>query len=195
MEFELRHYFPGRVRLYAPTLCRRRALAESALSWLRKQNGVTAARINYDCSSLVVEYDKARDGLLRGLIGRLRLLTPAELAVLIAFAGPAQEEPPAGTRRAETPNLVSRRAPLALPTVSVLMALSANPIALAVNVPLMLWNAYPIGSAQRRFPRCARDRRLAGARQPDGGRRRDLADPPRRLDSRPDRGRLAPRRQ
>ncbi len=144
MEFELRHYFPGRVRLHAPTLCRRRALAESALSWLRKQNGVTVSRINYDCSSLVVEYDKARDGLLRGLIGRLRLLTPAELAVLIAFAGPAQEEPQAGTRRPEAP-LVSRRAPLALPTVSVLMALSANPIALAVNAPLMLWNAYPIG--------------------------------------------------
>jgi hypothetical protein len=80
MEFVLRHYFPGRVRLYTPSLCRRRALAESTLGWLRKQNSVVTARINYDCSSLVVEYDKAHDGLLRGLIGRLRLLTPDELA-------------------------------------------------------------------------------------------------------------------
>ena len=144
MDFEIRHYFPGRVRLYAPTLCRRRALAESALAWLRKQNGVTSARINYDCSSLVVEYDKGRDGLLRGLIGRLRFMTPDELAGLIAFSGKAQEGPQAEAKRGEAPYLVSRQAPLALPTLSVLMAFSANPIALAVNVPLMLWNAYPI---------------------------------------------------
>ncbi|HYA74509.1 MAG TPA: heavy metal translocating P-type ATPase [Roseiarcus sp.] len=158
MEFEIRHYFPGRVRLYAPTLCRRRALAESALSWLRKQSGVTAARINYDCSSLVVEYDKARDGLLRGLIGRLRFMTPDELAALIAFSGSAQEAPPARTRRAEAPNLVSRRAPLALPTVSLGLALSANPIVTAINIPLMLWNAYPIGLRAWRV--WSRERRL-----------------------------------
>ncbi len=145
MEFELRHYFPGRVRLYAPTLCRRRELAESALAWLRKQNGVATARINYECSSLVVEYDKTRDGLLRGLIGRLRLLTPDELAVLIAFSGSAQEAPKTGTRRSQTPDLVSRRAPLALPTLSVLMASSVNPFIVAANALLMLWNAYPIG--------------------------------------------------
>jgi Cu2+-exporting ATPase len=145
MEFVLRHYFPGRVRLYAPSLCRRRALAESALGWLCKQNGVVTARINYDCSSLVVEYDKAHDGLLRGLIGRLRLLTPGELAAVIAFAGPTPAEPQAAARRNEAPPLVSRQVPLALPTLSVLMAFSANPLAMAANVPLMLWNSYHIG--------------------------------------------------
>jgi Cu2+-exporting ATPase len=34
--------------------------------------------------------------------------------------------------------------PLALPTVSVALAFSANPIVRAINLPLMLWNAYPI---------------------------------------------------
>ncbi len=145
MEFVLRHYFPGRVRLYAPSLCRRRALAESTLGWLRKQNGVVTARVNYDCSSLVVEYDKAHDGLLRELIGRLRLLTPDELGALIAFAGPTPAEPQAAARRNGAPPLVSRQAPLALPTLSVLMAFSANPLVTAANVPLMLWNSYHIG--------------------------------------------------
>ena len=37
-----------------------------------------------------------------------------------------------------------RRTPLGLPTVSLLMAFSANPVVAAINMPLMLWNAYPI---------------------------------------------------
>jgi heavy metal translocating P-type ATPase len=37
-----------------------------------------------------------------------------------------------------------RRTPLALPTASLLMAFSLNPVVLAINMPLMLWNAYPI---------------------------------------------------
>jgi heavy metal translocating P-type ATPase len=34
--------------------------------------------------------------------------------------------------------------PLTLPTISLLIAFSANPVLRAVNIPLMLWNAYPI---------------------------------------------------
>jgi heavy metal translocating P-type ATPase len=34
--------------------------------------------------------------------------------------------------------------PLTLPTISLLIAFSANPALRAVNIPLMLWNAYPI---------------------------------------------------
>jgi heavy metal translocating P-type ATPase len=142
VEFVIRHYMPGRVRLYAPALCRRRPLAESALAWLCKQSGVASARINYDCSSLVVEYDRANDRLLRALIGRLRLMTPAELATLVAFsATPDAAQTAKG--RAEA-SLVSKRSPLALPTLSLALALSANPVVAAINLPLMLWNAYPI---------------------------------------------------
>jgi cation transport ATPase len=37
------------------------------------------------------------------------------------------------------------RIPLALPTVSFILSFFAGPIVLTVNVPLMLWNARPIG--------------------------------------------------
>src|SRR5262249_37743031 len=50
---------------------------------------------------------------------------------------------PAPGRLDATQSLV-RRMPLALPTLSVVLAFSANPIVQVVNLPLMLWNAYPI---------------------------------------------------
>jgi Cu2+-exporting ATPase len=48
--------------------------------------------------------------------------------------------------------------PLALPTLSVALAFSANPIIRAINLPLMLWNAYPI--ALRAWRVWQRERRL-----------------------------------
>ncbi len=54
MDVAVRHYLPGRVRLHVPELCRKAALAESALAWLRAQPGVTGARLNFACASLVV---------------------------------------------------------------------------------------------------------------------------------------------
>jgi Cu2+-exporting ATPase len=49
---------------------------------------------------------------------------------------------PAGQQR--TPAFVGRGAPLALPSISLLMALSSNPLVTAINMPLMLWNGFPI---------------------------------------------------
>ena len=83
MEFAIRHFVAGRVRLYVPTLCRRRPLAEASLAWLRAQTGVKRARINYDCSSLVVEYDVAREPLLRAIVGRLALMDLDDLRALV----------------------------------------------------------------------------------------------------------------
>src|ERR1700749_1512964 len=40
--------------------------------------------------------------------------------------------------------VLSTRSPLALPTLSLLMAFSANPAVVACNIPLMFWNAIPI---------------------------------------------------
>src|SRR6516165_1607741 len=122
MELTIRHFIPGRVRLHVPSLGRRRSLAEASLKWLRARDGIRSARINYDCASLIVEYDVAHEALLRAVIGRLRLM------------------------------------PLALPTLSVALAFSANPIVRAINLPLMLWNAYPI--ALRAWRVWQRERRL-----------------------------------
>jgi Cu2+-exporting ATPase len=144
MEFAIRHFMPGRVRVHAPSLCVRRQLTEATLAWLRQLPGVSSARVNYDCSSLVVEYDKDNDALVRELIGHLRGVTIEELRAMVG-AGRALEEAIASAPQSkEAQFLPSRRAPLVLPTVSLGLAFSANPWALAVNFPLMAWNAYPI---------------------------------------------------
>jgi heavy metal translocating P-type ATPase len=147
MEFAIRHFVAGRVRLYVPSLCRRRPLAEASLAWLRAQPGVKRARINYDCSSLVVEYEVAHEPLLRAIVGRLALMDLGDLRALVMPAGNQDCKPAivaGSTHRPEASPSRSLRAPLALPTLSLLLALSANPIVRAINLPLMLWNGYPI---------------------------------------------------
>jgi heavy metal translocating P-type ATPase len=147
MEFAIRHFVAGRVRLYVPSLCRRRPLAEASLAWLRAQAGVKRARINYDCSSLVVEYDVAHEPLLRAIVGRLALMDLDDLRGLVMPAGNQDCKPSlvvGAAHRPEASPSQSLRAPLALPTLSLLLAFSANPIVRAINLPLMLWNGYPI---------------------------------------------------
>jgi heavy metal translocating P-type ATPase len=174
MDVAVLHYLPGRVRLHVPELCRKAALAESALAWLRAQPGVTGVRLNAACASLVVEFDRAHEPLLQGILARLRAVSAKELAVLIAGAKLAatanptapQSSPPlepaarpaAGPTKGDVPGLFSSRSPLGLPTLSLAMAFSANPLVVAVNMPLMLWNAIPI--ARRAWRVWSNERRL-----------------------------------
>jgi heavy metal translocating P-type ATPase len=144
MEFAVRHFIPGRLRLFVPWVYRRRVLAQAMLDWLRAQASIRRARINYDCASLVIEYDTADEPLLRALLGRLRLMTIDELRLLLGSAPDTDTRPAAAARQQRTPAFVGRGAPLALPSVSLLMALSSNPLVIAVNMPLMLWNGFPI---------------------------------------------------
>ena len=83
MDFSIRHFIPGRIRLHVPTLCRRRSLAEAAVAWLTSQTGVKRARMNYDCASLIIEYDVAFEAPLRAMIGRLSLLSLDDLRKII----------------------------------------------------------------------------------------------------------------
>ena len=159
MELSIRHFIPGRVRLHIPVLCRRRSLAEAAQAWLRARTEIKSVRINYQCACLIVEYDLAHEDMLRTMIGRLRLMSLPELRQLMALTGEHDErtaEPRVG--QLDGSSSLLRRMPLALPTVSVALALSANPIVTAVNLPLMLWNAYPI--ALRAWRVWQRERRL-----------------------------------
>jgi Cu2+-exporting ATPase len=146
MDFSIRHFIPGRIRVYVPSLCRKRSLAEAAVGWLSGQNGIKRARLNYDCASLVIEYDVAHEKLLRGLIGRLSLMTLDDLKRLVEMqpAGAGGEKVLPATMSKAAPPPAWRRIPLTLPTLSLMLAFSANPIVRAVNMPLMLWNAYPI---------------------------------------------------
>jgi heavy metal translocating P-type ATPase len=145
MDFTIRHFMPGRMRLHIPSLCRRRSLAEASLAWLRGQVGIRGVRINYDCACLIVEYDVACEGLLRSFLGRLRVMSIGELRQLLASTEAVEDEQPAllGAPLEAKASPV-RRGPLALPTLALALALSADPLVMAVNVPLMLWNAYPI---------------------------------------------------
>jgi Cu2+-exporting ATPase len=146
MELTIRHFIPGRVRVHVPSLCRRRPLAEASLAWLRSRPGIKSARVNYDCACLVVEYDVAQEALLRALIGRLRLMNAGDLHALVAPEEATQNLPATSANggRLDATQSLLRRAPLVLPTLSVALAFSVNPIVTAINLPLMLWNAYPI---------------------------------------------------
>ena len=145
MEFSVRHFIAGRIRLHLPSLCRKRKVAEAALVWLQAQAGVKHARLNYTCACLVIEYDVGFEGVLRATLGRLSVMSLDDLRILVDPGN----IPPEGVRLAALPRpapapSIWNRTPLVLPSVSLLMAFSANPFVLAVNVPLMLWNAYPI---------------------------------------------------
>jgi len=74
----------GRVRLSVPALCRNRGLAEKLLDWLRLQSGVRNARVNYDCASLVLEYDPAQEPVLLALLERFKSLSLSEVKAFCA---------------------------------------------------------------------------------------------------------------
>ncbi len=146
MDFSIRHFISGRIRLHLPSLCRKRIVAEAALVWLQAQPGVKGARLNYACASLVIEYDVSFEGVLRATLGRLSVMSVDELHQLVdpgKKLAAATVRPPLTLRPAQTPSIWNRT-PLTLPTVSLVMAFSANPVIWAINMPLMLWNAYPI---------------------------------------------------
>lgn len=159
MEFSIRHFISGRVRLHLPSLCRKKAIAEAALTWLQAQPGVKGARLNYACASLVIEYDVTFESLLRAMLGRLSMMSVDDLQKLVDPGKIAAAVPrtPATLQPAKPPSLW-RSTPLGLPTLSLMLAFSANPLIRAINTPLMLWNGYPI--ALRAWRVWRRERRL-----------------------------------
>jgi cation transport ATPase len=150
MEYAFRHSMRGRVRLNIPALRTNRRLGDSVLAWLRAQTGIKSARINYDCASLVLEYDAAQEAMLMLLLERLKNASLAEVRSFCtapAISAPANKAPE-----------VSKDLPLALPTLSLAMAFSTNPVLVALNMPLMLYNAIPI--AKRAWKVWANESRL-----------------------------------
>ncbi len=126
-------------------MCRKKLVAEAALVWLQSQKGVKHARLNYACACLVIEYDDSFEGMLRATLGQLSVMSIADLQRLVGARRQVRRDPrfAVALTPAKSPSIWSNT-PLTLPTVSLLMAFSANPIVTAINFPLMLWNAYPI---------------------------------------------------
>jgi len=143
MDYSIRHFIPGRVRVHVPAFCDPSPLAESVLSWLRKQDFITDARINYDCASMVVEFDPLKTELVQDQLAMMGRFSLDDLGSLLKSLDPSGASVAIGTARsAHVPS--KPRWPLALPSLSLALAFSANPLAIVVNVPLMLYNAFPI---------------------------------------------------
>ena len=147
MEFTVRHSIPGRIRLHVPALRHRSLLAEATLSWLREQDRITGARINYDCASLIIEYDPIHVDATQTMLGQLSRLSLDDWEAFLGLPARAHEiGAPGNGADAAWPVIPPDPHPLVLvlPTVSLGLALLANPLVAAVNVPLTFYNALPI---------------------------------------------------
>ena len=207
MEFSVRHLFPAA----SGCICRR--CAASASSPRRLWSGCKRSRASSAPASTSSApachriRRRAIEGVLRATLGRLSLMSLDELQA----AGRSRQRRSRPRRTPAVPQ--SGRPPIdlapqpaALPTVSLLMAFSAQSggaghqhaadvVERLSDRAAGLAGMAPRGTPQCRFPRHAGDRGLAHAGQSDGRRNRHLADQARRLDPRSDRGRLAPRDQ
>jgi hypothetical protein len=117
MEFSVRHFISGRIRLHLPSLCRKKLVAEAALVWLQTQKGVRHARLNFACACLVIEYDANFEGVLRATLGQLSVMSIADLQRLVGAADkPGASRAPVALTPAKPPS-IWRNTPLALTTV------------------------------------------------------------------------------
>jgi Cu2+-exporting ATPase len=165
MRVEVRHFFPGRIRLYIPGLFGAAAKDPvSIVDALLPAEWIHQIRVNRDCAAVVIEYrDRNRPGPITDLINRLRQASCADrLRASLEQSreqGPEQSLIPrsalvaAPARRDLRPKF-----PLILPTASLVLAFFTGPAAFAVNLPLMIWNARPI--YRRAWRVITRERRL-----------------------------------
>jgi cation transport ATPase len=147
MELTLCHSIPGRIRLRVPGLCHRPLLAETTLSWLRKQEGIKSTRINYDCASLIIEYDPQHAKVLQGFLDELADFGLDDLGDFLGLPHQPVRSNTVDGETDEWPNkrrLATQIGVLALPTLSLGLALSSNPMVATANVPLILFNSLPI---------------------------------------------------
>jgi heavy metal translocating P-type ATPase len=155
MQFSVRHWIPGRLRLHVPALSTHGLDVVSIVAWLEARDGVAGVRINTDCASLIITYDETRRSTLQTMLGFMGMLSPRDLMKIVSAVAPTTEAEP------ETPAQLPARlgaSVLTLPSISLALAFSANPVAIAVNVPLMLWCAWPI--AKRAWGIWRREKRL-----------------------------------
>ena len=161
MDFTVRHSIPGRIRLHVPVLYCQSSFSDSAIVWLEAQPGIKAVRINHGCASLIIEFDPGKSQALSALLFYLSSAGLDQVRATISPVASADEtagHPPARKSIDARPAVLPRRWPLVLPTLSLGIAFSVHPVAVALNVPLLLWNALPI--AKRAWRVWSRERRL-----------------------------------
>jgi Cu2+-exporting ATPase len=145
MLVEIRHFLPGRIRIFVPELFRFDQDPTRTLKALAQGDTVHEIRANSSAHSIVIEYDRKRPGAISDLLALLRRHTAVGLLALPASAlallpgsanGAANNRPPA--------NLAPKKWPLIWPTISLGLSFFINPGITIFNVPLMIWNAVPI---------------------------------------------------
>ncbi len=161
MDFSIRHAIAGRLRLHVPALYQRSSFTDALIAWLRNQVGIKSARINHYCASLVIEYDRQKSTTLTTLLFHLRYASIDQVRAIVSPPDPVR----ADTAFVSTREILdvgrtasTSRLPLLLPTVSLALALSAHPLAIALNVPMMIWNGLPL--IKRAWGVWSRERRL-----------------------------------
>src|ERR1035438_1088188 len=137
MDFEVRHFIPGRVRVFIPLLRHESPFSTSMASWVEGLSGVKSVRINYACASIVIEFDRKRPEVWAQMLFYLEYVTLDALREIV-MRPRAEVKKPGKAIQVVT---ASRKWPLAWPTVSLALAFVVNPWALFVSVPLLLWNS------------------------------------------------------
>lgn len=137
---------PGRLRLYVPSIKGREVMAKNLARRLEGLDGVTGARANAKCASLVIHYDMRQVNVDIRLDTELRSLSTQTLAALPAAQDAAQTAAPDGTSNGAKPDESgpSGWSALSLPTTSLAMSLLPGPFAATLGVPLLAYNAWPI---------------------------------------------------
>lgn len=158
MHFEIRHFIPGRVRLFIPVLQGGDEQSCLIIRALEAQAGVKSVRLNTACASVVIEFDRAQPEVWVALRDKLHLVTPEMLPLLLQFFSDqhaAMEGKPA--TGGEVIQTLSGRYPLVGPTISLGLAFMA-PVVAIINIPLMIWNSIPF--VKRAWKVLSRERRL-----------------------------------
>jgi len=157
MEFAVRHFLPGRVRLFIPLLRYESPFTASLLSWVENLTGIQSVRINHACASIVIEYDRARPEVWARMLFHLEYVSLNALREIVSQPR-AQDLKKRDLNAAAALAAASRNWPLAWPTVSLTLSFFMNPLSLIVSVPLLLWNSLPI--LKRAWAVWRRERRL-----------------------------------
>ena len=147
MEFSVRHWIPGRVRLHIPALSSTARASGKIVRWLAGAGGHLRRPDQLRLRQPDRQLRRVRGvRCWRRCFDYMRCLTPRELAALVAATEPAEDASVPELPPAAAPPQTLGPSVLTLPTVSLALAFSANPVAIAINVPLMLWNGWPIAS-------------------------------------------------
>jgi Cu2+-exporting ATPase len=159
MLVEIRHFLPGRIRLFIPELFRADPDPARTLKLLSAGDHVHAIRANASCQSLTIEYNRNTPGVISDLLALLRRNTAGRLLALPAVPALLENGQAAGARSNQPPaNLTPQKWPLIWPTVSLIASFFVSPVVTAVNIPLMIWNSIPI--VRRAWRVLSQERRL-----------------------------------